>query len=37
MRRKEVDLLHDIVDVFSQDIKRFGVDIGICDKRSKVD
>ena len=29
--------LHDIIDVLSQDIKRLWVDIGIGDKRSKVD
>lgn len=35
--KKEVDSLHDIIDVLSQDVERLGVDIGISDKRTKVD
>jgi hypothetical protein len=36
-RNLEPDSLHDIIDVLSEDIERLRIDIGISDKRTKVD
>jgi hypothetical protein len=36
-RNLEPDSLHDIIDILSEDIERLRIDIGVSDKRAKVD
>jgi hypothetical protein len=31
------DPLHDIIDVFSEDIERFGIDVGVSDEGAEID